>query len=327
MSKTDPKTDQKLEARGGSNRRLLPPFAALRAFEAIGALGGIRRAAAELAVDHAAVSRHLRALEDWAGVKLVDRTRGGHLTAEGERYHARISAAFDEIGKATADLTRRGDDRRLLIWCVPGFAYRWLNGRLAEFSAANPDIDLEVRPTDHAPDFSLHQADADIRYVRDFAPPVADDIQTLEFARPVVFPVGAPSYIADLGKAAPTAALLDKILLHEEDDEEWRAWLAERGVPMLDRVPGPRLWHAHLTLDAARRGQGLALTNSLLLAGELESGVLARCPVALGEPEIGFGAYAFRARRDRWRDRNIVRFRRWLQQAAQRDAPELIAAE
>jgi DNA-binding transcriptional LysR family regulator len=45
----------------------LPPFAALRAFDAIGRRGGIRRAAEELGISHAIVSRHLAALETFWG--------------------------------------------------------------------------------------------------------------------------------------------------------------------------------------------------------------------------------------------------------------------
>lgn len=51
--------------------KALPPFAALRAFEMVGRVGGIRRAASLLAIDHTVVSRHVRALEEWVGVPLV----------------------------------------------------------------------------------------------------------------------------------------------------------------------------------------------------------------------------------------------------------------
>lgn len=296
-------------------RRVIPPFAALRAFEAVGQLGGIRRAAEGLSVDHAAVSRHVQALEVWAGVRLIDRGRAGRMTLEGAKFHARISSALDEISQASADLTRRGDDPRLLVWCVPGFAYRWLNARLREFAAANPDIDIEVRPTDHSPDLARHEADADIRYIRDFAPLEVGDIQAVEIARPKVAAVASPGLAADLMGSGGIAALLSAPLLHEDDDAEWRAWLTAHGVEAPARLAGPRLWHAHLILDAAVRGQGVALTNSMLVGDHLETGQLVEIDL---EPrvDIRFGAYAFRARRDRWRNPGIVRFRRWLERTA-----------
>lgn len=300
-------------------RRLVPPFAALRAFEAVGRLGGIRRAGEELGIDHAAVSRHLRALEAWTGVGLIDRARGGQLTPEGAQFHARISAALEDISQASADLTRRGDDPRLLIWCVPGFAYRWLNARLGSFSAANPELDLEVRPTDRGPDFARHEADADVRYLRDCEPEGDRDVQMIEIARPAVIAVAAPSLAETLGPRPRAERLLEAPLLHEDEDWEWRTWLAAHGVAVEGRLAGPRLWHAHLTLDSAVRGLGIALSNPLLVGDHLEAGRLVVLSMEPQIQDIQFGAYVFRARRDRWRQPGIVRFRRWLERAAAED--------
>lgn len=242
------------------------------------------------------------------------------MTADGAVFHARIAGALEQISQASADLTRRGDDPRLLIWCVPGFAYRWLNARLGEFSAANPEIDIEVRPTDRGPDFARHEADADIRYVRDFETAVAGEVQLVEIARPVVMAVAAPTLARSLPIGIPASALLEQPLLHEDDDFEWRTWLLAHGVEPPARLAGPRLWHAHLTLDSAVRGLGVALSNDLLIGDHLMSGALVKLQVAPPAPDIRFGGYAFRARRDRWRHPGIVRFRRWLERAAQTEA-------
>src|SRR3546814_16045548 len=58
-----------------SERKFLPSMAALLAFEAVGRRGGIRRAAKELMIDQAVVSRHVRALEGWTGAKDRKSTR------------------------------------------------------------------------------------------------------------------------------------------------------------------------------------------------------------------------------------------------------------
>ena len=82
-----------------------------------------------------------------------------------------------------------------------------------------------------------------------------------------------------------------------------RRLLADRGYDAnhLRRrfAAGPRLWHAHLTLDAARRGQGVALTNLLLLNDDLQTGRLVQIETQPASVEVRFGAYVFRARRDR----------------------------
>jgi DNA-binding transcriptional LysR family regulator len=102
-----------------------PPFSALRAFEAVGRLGGIRRAALDLRLDHAVVSRHLRALEEWAGVPLINRQRSGQLLTEaGAQFHRRVSFALQEIAQASADLLVIRGNQSLRIWCMPGLALR-----------------------------------------------------------------------------------------------------------------------------------------------------------------------------------------------------------
>ena len=52
----------------------LPSLNGMRAFEAAARLGSFSRAAAELHVTHGAVSRQVRALEDWLGAPLFRRT-------------------------------------------------------------------------------------------------------------------------------------------------------------------------------------------------------------------------------------------------------------
>ena len=91
------------------SRRALPPFETLRAFDAIARLGGVRKAAQYLCRDHAVVSRHLRAIEDWTGTKLIQRTPAGSvLTEDGVRYHRDIASALELIARATVDLIKRG---------------------------------------------------------------------------------------------------------------------------------------------------------------------------------------------------------------------------
>jgi LysR family glycine cleavage system transcriptional activator len=299
------------------NTRAMPPFAALRAFEAVGRLGGVRRAAQALSLDHAVVSRHLRALEEWAGVPLVNRLHGGALlTEEGMHYHARISSAIADIVRASADLTRRGESPTLNIWCAPDFAFRWLTAPLAGFRAENSHLDVELHPADRAPDLSRHEADADIRYVplSQIEQAVPAGVQCLELARPRVMALASPTVVPS--RTLQPRDVLSLPLLHEANDSQWLAWFTAHGVKVEGRIPGPRLWHAHVTLHAARRGQGITLGNHFLLDNDLNTGRL----VELVSPSDGFppiilGGYFLFARRDRWRTDAISRFRTWLARA------------
>jgi LysR family glycine cleavage system transcriptional activator len=85
--------------------RRLPSLNALRAFEAAARHESFTDGAAELFVTHAAVSRHIRELEEWLGTELFTRTgRGVDLTDAGRRFGIRLTPLFDNM----ADATREG---------------------------------------------------------------------------------------------------------------------------------------------------------------------------------------------------------------------------
>lgn len=302
----------------GRARKGVPPFAALRDFEAVGRLSGIRRAAEALEVDHAVVSRHLRALEEWTGVRLINRLQEGSLLTErGMRYHARIAKAFAEILDATQELLHDESQNTLSIWCAPGFASEWLIPRLGTFQASHPDINLKLHPTGSSPNFSRYEADANISFV--YGPrqsgKVLQGVQRFEIVRPAWFPVASPARAALLGEYS-LADLLRAPLLHEEDDRDWREWFTAHGVQVTGSLAGPRLWQAHLTVDAARRGQGVALSTPLLLGDDIAQGrLVALTPQADQEHPVFLGSYVFGARADRWLTPAILRFRNWLRGA------------
>jgi DNA-binding transcriptional LysR family regulator len=299
-------------------RKSFPPFAALRAFEAYGRLGGFRKAAQALNVDHAVISRHLRSLEALVGTALIERERNADhwLTAEGQVYHRQIADALSAIGRATEELRKRHQDR-FLVWCSPGFANHWLMPRLPDFNERYPAIELALRPSDEGVKFTINEAEADIRYIRDWdAQSLPAGVHRLDLARPAIFPVASPAYLESVRTQLRTVKdFLNLRLLHEEGDQEWRAWLAAHDIAGGDPLPGPRLWHANLTLDAAGNGQGIALANRFLLSDSLAAGRLV--PVVPSEEPllpVELGGYNLTAREDRWTSVPLVRFRQWLQE-------------
>lgn len=299
--------------------RLIPPFAALRAFEAVGRLGGIRKAAAALSLHHAVVSRHLSALEHWTGVVLYDRSRGGGLTEKGRRYHARVTAAISELADATDELIPLRDDPRIRIWSNGGFAARWLGPQLLTFGAQNSGTEIELRPSDTPPDLIAREADVDIRFFGDAysPPPGGKGLKHVEFARPRILAVAGGALAERLQSLQSARDLLAEPLLHEEDDAQWRAWLEAYGVEVSSRLPGLRLWHAHLALDAAAKGQGVALASTYLVNDELKAGRLVEItPSDTQDRCITLGGYVFTAREDRWSSPRLARLRHWLKRAA-----------
>lgn len=285
--------------------RRLPPLLALRAFEAVGRTGSITAAADELCVTHSVVSRHVSRLQADLGVKLlVPHGRSVALTENGRTYLERISRAFDLIARATAE-QRPAPSGKLDIRCIPGLANRILLRHLAALEARLPGTEITLQPTLAQPDLARGEADAEIIYAEDFSPPPAINAEVI--IRPRVFPVASPAFINRLGPvlAADLPALP---LIHEESTSQWQNWLEAAGVRAPATLKGTRLWHAHLAIEAARLGQGVALANEVLAGDDLASGAL----VEVGQSAVWLGGYYLAAAQARWGDRDISAIRDWL---------------
>src|SRR3546814_18098980 len=111
-------------------------------------------------------------------------------------------------------------------------------------------------------------------------------------------PVCSPDYRSRIGGLIGPADLIRCTLLHERrvlhDDStlpNWERWLAAAGVAGT-RSRGPTLSHGSLTLEAALRGEGVALGRSVLVAEDVAAGRLVE-PF----PQIRqIGSASFRAR-------------------------------
>jgi DNA-binding transcriptional LysR family regulator len=309
------------------SRKSLPPFEALRAFDAVARLGGVRKAAQTLCRDHAAVSRHLRAIESWTGATLIERTSSGVvLTEDGVRYHKVIAQALDLIAQGTVDLMRRGSSHRLHIRCMPAFALHWLSGRLGEFEKQNPGIDFELQPTHRGPDVASYEMDIDIRLVPTYVdhPPLAAGFESTDLVTVPIVPVTSRAYLAQAEPITQPRDLLRHKLLHEENVNRWGNWLAAHGVHDDIYLAGPRLWQGHLTLDAARHGRGIALTNHLVISDDIEAGRLVEVGRGLDSFQpYATGVYRIVARSERWEAPLVRRFRQWLVRAIAQELPRL----
>jgi DNA-binding transcriptional LysR family regulator len=79
------------------------------------------------------------------------------------------------------------------------------------------------------------------------------------------------------------ADLLHHTLLHEYTDETWSRWFAAAGLPDVDTARGLFFDGAHLTLQAAREGCGIAMGDTPTVAQDLADGRLVQL-LALSVP-------------------------------------------
>ena len=290
-------------------RRHLPPFPALRAFEAAARLGSFRAAADELCVTPSAISHQVRKLEEHLVTNLYDRDRyGSVLNQQGQAYFERISPIMDELEACTTDLFATEDDASdvLSVRATPSFLSRWLIPRLSSLRKATG---LELRLTAGLPptDFSSGDVDAIIHWG---AEPV-DGAVIVPFLQTPKVVVASPDLLIRLGRPEVPADLVRFPLLRDEVRDCWPEWLAGAGVTNLDPTTQgfPAFAHCELALTAAERGQGIALAYEALVPDDLADGRLVQLfPHKTTDKLIYSFAYPEASRRNR----RIRAFQDWL---------------
>src|SRR5882724_7638699 len=124
----------------GSALRAIPPLTALLAFERAASQLSFRRAARDLSLSPSAISHQIRGLEAQFGIKLFVRgARTVRLTADGERYLAKISVALAALQEAGRDVLRHRRDGAGELWisALPFFTSTVLIPALPAFEKRN----------------------------------------------------------------------------------------------------------------------------------------------------------------------------------------------
>jgi LysR family transcriptional regulator, glycine cleavage system transcriptional activator len=251
--------------------RRLPSLNALKAFEAAARHESFTEAAGELFVTHAAISRHIRELEEHLGTQLFIRTgRGVTLTEAGRQLSTSLTPLFDQLAEATRAAAAQGLTRRLNVSVEPSIASRWLVPRLGRFSSQHPDIDLNIDPSNHLVDFRVEEFDLGIRYGRG----EWDDVDAVKLSDVAIFPVCAPSLLTGYNRLTPQD-LKAFTLLHENRKSWWADWLSSNSMIMEDTWKGVTFQN-HLAIEAAEAGQGIALGDQILCTDAIVDGWLAR---------------------------------------------------
>ena len=112
------------------------PLKALRAFDAAARHLSFTKAGLELRVTQAAVSQHVKGLEDALGVSLFRRLpRGLILTEEGEALLPAISDAFGRINQILERFENGRLREMLTVGVVGTFASGWLVPHLQDLHA------------------------------------------------------------------------------------------------------------------------------------------------------------------------------------------------
>jgi LysR family glycine cleavage system transcriptional activator len=253
-------------------RRRLPPLNPLRAFEASARHLQVARAADELNVTPSAVSHQLRTLEAALGVTLFDRTKKRlRLTPQGAALLPSINAAFQTIADAAArigDASMAGD---LVISCPIALTSRWLVRHIGEFLRQYPEVNLKIIPSNDDREIYAPGVDLSIRYGNGRW----QGRRVTALCTVALFPVCSPMLMNGPHPIRAVRDLQHHLLLCEDDGSEWARWLLGASGRLAEFRTVP-LGNAHVALEGAVSGQGVALGDGILAQDDLTEGRLVR---------------------------------------------------
>ncbi|WP_051776648.1 LysR substrate-binding domain-containing protein [Pseudorhizobium pelagicum] len=250
----------------------LPPLNALRNFEVASRSEFFKSAADELGVTPSAVGRQIKLLEDHLGVELFERRHASvQLTRAGEAYAQSVHACFAELELATLDLTRRGRNAPLRVWCSRTFMRQWLVPRLSEFRETHPQVNLVFSTSDGLRAVDGGTVDLAIR----LGDGEWEGCTAIPLFKSALVPICSPTYVAKIGKPVVPAGILDHTLLQSlRRRDDWQIWLREMGLSKRAIRKSLSFEGESLAYQAAIEGVGIALGRSGLFEKDVEAGKL-----------------------------------------------------
>src|SRR5262247_164719 len=281
------------------------PLNALRAFEAVAAHLSFTGAAHSLNVTTAAVSSHIKSLEEFLETPLfVRHSRSVRLTPQGARLLPGIQRGMGELTRAVEQLRHDRSSGLLNISLLGSFLQKWLLPRLGDFYQKHPEVDLRFNASRELVDFMHTDFHAAVRYGGgDWT-----NLQAEKMLDDWVFPVTSPALLGKLGPIATIGDLNKYPLLHSPS-EPWVHWLRRLGGDTTRVERGPVLDDSAAVLAAAEQGHGIALARWSLVAGDLAAGRLVRPST---QSVRQHNSYYFVAPPHHFDLPKVLRFRDWL---------------
>ena len=249
--------------------RKMPPLNSLKAFEASARLRSITAAAEELSVTQSAVSKQVKLLEDYLGLKLFER-KYQHivLTDQAQQYLLSIQSAFATIAQSTELLVgSKNSSETLHLNLVPSLSNRWLIPLLNDFKNSHPQITVNIEIGDGRVDFSTGPMDIAIRVSKHSQWP---GVYAEKLMDEQLIPVCAP----DLLPVNLQSIHQYPLLKHTSRPEMWGEFLGYLGQESIGIEYRLGFEHFFMLIDGALDGLGIALVPQLLVKNELAAGTL-----------------------------------------------------
>ena len=269
--------------------RSLPPLATLVPFEAAFRHRNFTRAAEELYLSQASVSRRIRELEADLGISLFERHRYDVTPSpEAELLAASVRLSLGELRATCTQLRQQASGRdSLTILSDPSLASVVVGPLLGDFQRKYPDLKIRVLSSCESIETTGEEFDIALQY----GPTELMSFTVEPIAREAVFPVCSPTLAARLPSPATPADIVGLPLLHVEyDDPSWATWehvLEPLDADQPDRNRNLVFSSYQVSLDLAEQGDGVALGWEHSVRRRLDAGTLVRISgVTVGEALI-----------------------------------------
>jgi len=262
-------------------RQRFPPLPWLRAFEASARHLSFTHAAAELHLTQAAISKHVKLLEQHLREPLFQRQPHGLvLTKVGAAYLPKLRDAFERLGAATEEVFGNRRSEVLTVRAAAGFSVNWIAPRLPRFFARHADTPLRIVSSVWTEDVDKERFDLDIQYGTGRWPGLRSDRLTWERLEPLC----SPALLAGPKPLRRPDDLAAHRLLHVLGYEDgWAVWLKAAGVGHINAGQGIQFDTSLLAFEVAAQGGGIALGRSSMSGKEIAAGRLVR-PFGLSVP-------------------------------------------
>jgi LysR family transcriptional regulator, glycine cleavage system transcriptional activator len=247
----------------------LPPLVWLRAFEAAARHLSFTDAAQELNLTQAAVSKHVKSLEQHLRNPLFRRrTRSLELTKLGEAYVPKVRDAFERLAVGTREVFGSGRTQDLTLRCAVSFAVNWLAPRLPAFFEQHPGQNIRILSSVWADGFDAELFDLDIQY----GGGAWSGVRSHQLSWETITPLCAPSLAHRLRSPEDLAS---QRLLHVLGYQEgWGTWLRAAGAKAVNPGQGLQCDTSLAAFEIAAAGGGVALGRTSLAGRERASGRL-----------------------------------------------------
>ncbi|MFO1046875.1 MAG: LysR substrate-binding domain-containing protein [Geminicoccaceae bacterium] len=257
-------------------RRRLPPLTSLVVFEAAARRLSFTRAAAELSVTQAAVSRQIHGLEQELGFALFRRLhRRIELTERGQVLADVLSQSLNLIDHTVAKVRAQSEEDELVIGASIAFTQLWLLPRISDFRRLHPETKIRLLSQDTQVDLAGGTVDLAIRY----GDGAWADGRSVLLCDDDVFPVCSPAYAAGCRLPETAGEFLEHTLLDYDSSNPgwigWKEWLSAFAVTPTGR-PMLRLSYYTDVIHAALAGHGIALGWRCLMEDLLQQNRLCR---------------------------------------------------